>query len=165
MTQMTDARWTARQDPDHLSLPLNERIPGGRGVWLIGRLILGVPFVMSGVQKLMGLDQFAAMLVKGGIPDNIAAVLAPVAAVSETIGGLLITIGFFTSLASLLMIAFTIIAAFVGHRFWEFQGEVAMLQMANFMKNVMIAGAFCLLYVSGGGPCSIDRWWRDRNLR
>jgi uncharacterized membrane protein YphA (DoxX/SURF4 family) len=35
-----------------------------------------------------------------------------------------------------------------------------MVQTAHFEKNMMIAGAFCLLYVAGGGPYSIDRWRR-----
>lgn len=160
---MTNAQWTIPRDLEHRSLPLNERIAGGRGIWLIGRLLIGGLFLMSGVQKLMALDQFAATLVKSGISDNIAVVLAPVAAGVETIGAFCIVVGLATSWASLLMIAFTLVAAFVGHRFWEFQGDVTMLQMANFMKNIMIIGAFCLLYVSGGGPCSIDRWWRDRH--
>jgi putative oxidoreductase len=162
---MTNAQWTVPHDPNHLSLPLNERIAGGRAMWLIGRLLIGGLFLMSGMQKLTGLDQFAATLVKGGIPDTIAPMLAPIAAGAETIGGLCIAIGLFTSWASLLMIAFTIVAALVSHRFWEFEGAAAQTQMAHFMKNVMIVGAFCLLYVSSGGPCSIDRWWRDRNLR
>ena len=162
---MTNAHWIVPHDPNHLSLPLNERIAGGRGMWLIGRLLIGGLFLMSGAQKLTGLDQFAASLVKGGIPDNIAPMLAPIAAGTETIGGLCIVLGLFTSWASLLMIAFTIIAALVSHRFWEFEGAAAQTQMAHFMKNMMIVGAFCLLYVSSGGPCSIDRWWRDRNLR
>jgi putative oxidoreductase len=162
---MANAEWAYRHRPEHLSLPLNERIAGGRGVWLLGRFILGGPFLMGGVEKLMSLDKFAATLVKGGVSDQFAAVLAPVAAGVEAVGGLLIILGLFTHWASLLMIAFTLIASFVGHRFWEFDGEVRMLQMANFMKNIMIVGAFCLLYVAGGGPCSIDRWWRDRNAR
>jgi putative oxidoreductase len=160
---MANAFWTDRQYPHQISLPLNERVAGGRAVWLIGRLIIGGLFLMSGMQKLTGLDQFAVMLVKNGIPDSMAAVLAPVAAAAETVGGLCIVIGFMTNGASLVMIVFTIVAAFVSHRFWQYDGEMAMLQQAHFMKNMMIAGAFCLLYVTGGGPCSIDRWWRDRN--
>jgi putative oxidoreductase len=156
---MANAHWTT--EPYQLSLPLNERVAGGRGIWLIGRLILGGLFLLSGTQKLMALDQFAASLVMHGISDSIAPVLAPVAAGAETIGGLCIAIGLFTSWASLLMIAFTIIAAFVSHRFWEYQGQMVALQQAHFMKNMMIAAAFCLLYVAGGGPCSLDRWRRD----
>jgi len=154
---MANARWAT--EPFQLSLPLNERVAGGRGVWLIGRLILGGLFLMSGSQKLMGLDQFAASLVKHGISDSMAPVLAPIAAGAETIGGLCIAIGLFTSWASLLMIAFTIIAAFVSHRFWEAEGAMVGGQQAHFMKNMMIAAAFCMLYVAGGGPCSIDRWF------
>jgi len=37
-----------------------------------------------------------------------------------------------------------------------------MMQTAHFEKNMMIAAAFCLLYVAGGGPYSIDRWRRLR---
>ena len=158
---MAHAHWT--MSGHHLSLPLNERVAGGRGVWLIGRLIIGGLFLMSGSQKLMGLDHFAASLVRNGIPDTYAAVLAPIAAFAETFGGLCIAIGLFTSAASLLMIAFTVIAAFISHRFWEAPAEMMAIQQAHFMKNMMIAGAFCLLYVAGGGPCSIDRWWRDRS--
>jgi putative oxidoreductase len=161
---LTNDRWIAARDRTPLSLPLNERIAGGRGFWLIGRLLIGSLFFISGAEKLMGLDHFAASLVKQGIPDGLAAVLAPIGAVSETVGGLCIALGLFTSWASLLMIAFTIIAAFISHRFWEAQGEMAQLQQAHFTKNLMIVGAFCLLYVSGGGPCSVDRWWRDRDL-
>lgn len=157
---MAHAHWTteARQ----LSLPLDERVTGGRGVWLLGRLLLGGLFLQSGIYKLMTLDQFAASLVKQGISDTVAAALAPLAAGAETLGGLLIVLGLATSWASLLMIAFTICAAFTSHRFWEADGDMVSIQQAHFMKNMMIVGAFCLLYVAGGGPCSIDRWWRDR---
>lgn len=159
---MANALWASHHYPEQLSLPLNERVAGGRGMWLIGRLIIGGLFLISGTEKLMGLDHFAASLVRNGISDSIAPVLAPVAAAAETLGGLFIAIGFMTNGASLVMIAFTIIASFVSHRFWEYQGELAALQQAHFMKNMMIVGAFCLLYVAGGGPCSVDRWWRDR---
>ena len=162
---MANAHWTIHHDPHHLSLPLNERVAGGRGVWLLGRLILGGLFLISGVEKAMGLDQFAVTLVKSGMSDSMAAVLAPLAAGAEIVGGFCIVVGLATSWASLLMIAFTIAAAFTAHRFWEFQGTMAQLQQAHFMKNMMIVGAFCLLYVSGGGPCSIDRWMRDQDYR
>ena len=162
---MTQAHWTTHHHPDRLSLPLDERVAGGRAIWLMGRLLIGGLFFMSGVEKVKSLDHFAASLVKSGISDSMAVVLAPVAAGAETIGGLCIALGLATSWASLMMIAFTIVAAFVSHRFWEFQGDMAQLQMAHFMKNMMIVGTFCLLYVSGGGPCSIDRWMRDRDAR
>lgn len=158
---MANAQWTYPHSRQ-MSLALSERVPGGRGIWLIGRLVLGGLFLVSGTQKLMGLDGFAATLVKGGIPETIAPLLAPIAAIAETLGGLLIVVGFATNAGALLLALFTLIAAFVSHRFWEFQGDMMQLQMAHFLKNMMLVGAFMMLYVAGGGPCSIDRWQRER---
>ena len=155
---MADAQWTMNRD--YVAIPLAARVSGGGAIWLIGRVVLGGLFMMSGIGKLMGPDQFAASLVKNGIPESIAPMLAWLGAIVETIGGLFIVLGFATSWASLVLIAFTIAAAFIAHRFWQAAPDARMTQIAHFEKNMMIAGAFCLLYVAGGGPYSIDRWRR-----
>ena len=157
---MTTSDWTANRD--YVSPSLANRAPGGGVVWLIGRVVLGGLFMLGGIQKLSGIDQFAASLAKNGIPVEIAPMLAWLGAAVETIGGLCIVLGLATSWASLVMIAFTIGAAFISHRFWEAAPAARMMQMAHFEKNMMLAGAFCLLYVAGGGPYSIDRWRRFR---
>ena len=155
---MTTSDWTANRD--YVSPSLANRAPGGGVVWLIGRVVLGGLFMLSGIQKLSGIDQFAASLAKNGIPVEIAPMLAWLGAAVETIGGLCIVLGLATSWASLVLIAFTIVAAFIAHRFWQAPPNARMMQTAHFQKNMMIAGAFCLLYVAGGGPYSIDRWRR-----
>ena len=155
---MTTADWSANRD--YVAPSLANRTPGGGTIWLIGRLVLGGLFLMSGIEKLSGVDQFAASLAKNGIPDQFAPMLAWLGALVETIGGLCIVLGLATSWASLALIAFTIAAAFIAHRFWQAAPDARMMQTAHFEKNMMIAGAFCLLYVAGGGPYSIDRWRR-----
>jgi len=155
---MTSADWTANRD--YVSISLAQRAAAGGPIWLLGRVVLGGLFLISGAGKLMAIDQFAAMLVQNGIPDHVAPALAWLGAGVETIGGLAIVLGLATSWASLFMIAFTIVAAFIAHRFWEAPPDLRMLQTAHFEKNMMIAGAFCLLYVAGGGPYSLDRWRR-----
>ena len=155
---MTSADWTANRD--YVSISLAQRAAAGGPIWLLGRVVLGGLFLISGAGKLMAIDQFAAMLVQNGIPDHVAPALAWLGAGVETIGGLAIVLGLATSWASLFMIAFTIVAAFIAHRFWEAPPDLRMLQTAHFEKNLMIAGAFCLLYVAGGGPYSLDRWRR-----
>ena len=154
------ADWS--ENRDYVSPALAFRVPAGGVAWLVGRVIFGGLFLMSGTEKLMGIDQFAASLVKDGIPDQFALALAWLGAGVETIGGLCIMLGLATSWASLFLLAFTVIAAFIAHRFWEASPEMRMMQMAHFEKNMMIAAAFCLLYVTGGGPYSIDRWRRLR---
>jgi len=155
---MANADWT--ENRDYVSPSLAQRAAAGGPIWLLGRVLLGGLFLMSGIEKLMGSDQFAASLVKNGIPDSIAPMLAWLGAAVETAGGLCIVLGLATSWASLSMIAFTIMAAFIAHRFWEAAPDARLSQMAHFEKNIMLVGAFCLLYVAGGGPYSIDRWRR-----
>ena len=155
---MTSADWTANRD--YVSISLAQRAAAGGPIWLLGRVVLGGLFLISGAGKLMAIDQFAAILAQNGIPDQVAPALAWLGAGVETVGGLFIVLGLATNWASLFMIAFTIVAAFIAHRFWEAPPDLRMLQTAHFEKNMMIAGAFCLLYVAGGGPYSIDRWRR-----
>ncbi len=154
------ADWS--ENRDYVSPALALRAPAAGVVWLVARVILGGLFLMSGAEKLMGIDQFAASLVKDGIPEQFAPALAWLGAGVETIGGLLIMLGLATSWASVLLIAFTIVAAFIAHRFWQAPPDMRMSQTAHFEKNMMIAAAFALLYVTGGGPYSIDRWRRLR---
>ena len=126
---------------------------------LLGRILLGGIFVISGYGKLMGLAAFAASLEKSGVPY--ASTLAPIGAGVEFFGGLAIVLGIKARYAALLMALFTINATLISHRFWEFQ-DVAMFkgQSVHFMKNVAILGAFLLLFVQGGGRLSLDGWWR-----
>jgi putative oxidoreductase len=162
MTNVVQSMPQHRMPYHRVSVPLADRVAGGGMIWLIARVVLGGLFLVSGAQKLMGLDRFAASLVKNGIPETIAPLLAPLAAGTETMGGLCIVLGLVTSWASLLMIAFTLAASFIGHRFWEFDGAMRMVQQTQFTKNMMIVAAFCLLYVAGGGPYSVDRCRRQR---
>jgi putative oxidoreductase len=144
--------------PNELApLPLAQRVTGGGTIWLAGRLLIGAPFLVSGLQKLTSLDQFAAELMRGGISESIAPTLAVIGALVETLGAIALLVGFATSWSSLLMIAFVIVGTLIAHRFWDFEGEVRQLHIFNFEKNVMLIGGLCLLYVAGGGPFSIDR--------
>jgi putative oxidoreductase len=154
------ADWTANRE--YVAPALAFRVPGGGMIWLFGRVVLGGLFLMSGLGKLTAPEAFAASLAKNGIPESIAPLLAWLGAGVETLGGLCIAFGLATAWACLAMIAFTIVAAFTAHPFWEAPADLRMLQMAHFEKNMMLVGAFCLLYVAGGGPYSIDRWRRFR---
>src|ERR1051325_2794620 len=113
---MTSAHADWSENRDYVSPALAFRAPAGGIVWLIGRVVLGGLFFISGAQKLMGIDQFAASLVKNGVPDQFAHMLAWLGAGVETIGGLLIVLGLATSWASLFLIAFTILSALDAQR-------------------------------------------------
>lgn len=125
---------------------------------LLGRILLGGIFVVSGYGKLMGLAAFAASLEKHGVP--FASILAPVGASVEFFGGLVIVLGIDVRYVALLMVAFVIVATLISHRFWEVQGAARAAQTINFSKNVAIIGGFVLLYAAGGGRFAVERLWR-----
>jgi len=125
---------------------------------LVGRILLGGIFVVSGYGKLMGLAAFAASLEKNGLPY--ASALAPVGASVEFFGGLAIILGVEVRAAALLMIAFVIVATLISHRFWELQDAARRAQVTQFSKNVAIIGGFVLLHAAGGGRYAVERLWR-----
>ena len=125
---------------------------------LIGRVLLGGIFVLSGYGKLMGLSAFAASLEKNGVP--FASVMAPIGASVEFFGGLAVVLGIETHYAALLMIAFVIVATLISHRFWEFQDAARRMQQAQFSKNMAIIGGLVLLFAAGRGRLALERLWR-----
>ena len=128
------------------------------GLLLLGRLLLGGIFVLSGYGKLMGLSAFAASLERNGVP--FASAMAPIGATVEFFGGLAIVLGFETRYAAALMVAFVIVATLISHRFWEYQDAARQMQQTHFSKNMAIIGGFVLLFVQGGGRFAVARLWR-----
>jgi putative oxidoreductase len=126
----------------------------GDGLLLLGRLAIGVIFVESGFGKLMNLDGFAAGLAERGLP--LAGALALIGAAVEFFAGLAAVIGFKTRYAALLLVAFTLAATLIAHRFWDFDDASARMQQIQFFKNVAITGGFLFLFVSGAGRFSLD---------
>ncbi len=131
----------------------------GSPLLLLGRILLGGIFVISGYAKLMGLSAFAASLESRGVPA--ASVMAVIGASVEFFGGLAVVLGVEVRYAALLMIAFVIVATAISHRFWEFSDVAARrTQQTQFSKNMAIIGGLVVLFVAGGGRLALERLWR-----
>jgi putative oxidoreductase len=132
----------------------------GDGLLPLGRLAIGAIFVESGFGKLMNLDGFAAGLAERGLP--LPAALALIGAAVEFLAGVAAVIGFKARYAALLLIAFTLAATLIAHRFWDFDEASARMQEIQFFKNIAITGGFLFLFVSGAGRFSLDHLLRKR---
>ena len=145
-----------------LDQPWIDRVAAASGdtILLLARILIGGIFVQSGFGKLTGLDAFAAGLARNGIPAAVAAVLAPIGAGVEFVGGLAVVLGLATRYAAVLMIVFVVVATLISHRFWMLQGAERRTQTVQFAKNVAIIGGFLFAFITGGGRYSLDRWWR-----
>ena len=118
-------------------------------ILLIARILLSVIFIMAGLQKFGNIAGTAGYIGSVGLPAGVA--LAWLAAIFETVAGILILIGFQTKLTSWALAAFCLFTAVVFHNNF---GD--MIQGILFMKNLAIAGGFLALSVSGPGSISVD---------
>jgi putative oxidoreductase len=126
-------------------------------VLLLGRVLIAALYLPSGYGKLTNLAGFAQFLAPKGLPGPTMA-WAVLGAVVEFFGSLAILLGFKTRYAALLMIAFTLMAAFLSHSYWTFSDPaVIRAQQINFWKNIAIVGGLLFVFVRGAGALSIDR--------
>jgi putative oxidoreductase len=116
---------------------------------LIGRILLAVPFILSGVGKLAAPAATQGYIAAMGMP---APVVAYVGALVVEIGfGALLLVGYRTRIAALVLAGFSIAAALIFHHSFGDQN-----QFIHFMKNVMLAGGLLQVAAFGAGVFSLD---------
>jgi putative oxidoreductase len=122
----------------------------------IGRVLIAILFVMSGLDKVMDLGATAAAIGGKGLP--FPQVLAVSTVIVELGGGLLIIAGWQTRLVALALAIFSALAAYFFHDFWHYPpGAEHTNNMIHFVKNVSIIGGFLMLCAVGAGRYSLDR--------
>ena len=97
----------------------------------IGRLMIALLFLVSGVNKLLDVSGTDAMIRSVGLPDG----LGFVTGLFEVVAGLALVFGFATRVTAVLLAAFCLVTAFFFHNQLADPMQAAML-----LKNVAIAG-------------------------
>lgn len=120
-----------------------------------GRVLLGLMFILSGLDKFMHVEGNTAYMASGGLPALPALTLL-VAAI-ELGGGLAIATGFLARWAALALAVFTLVASFIYHRYWSLPADQQFLQQLLFMKNLSVAGGMFVLAALGPGPGSLGK--------
>ena len=122
----------------------------------LGRLLIGLPFAMSGFGKLATYGTTTAMIAAVGLP--VPPLAYAVAVAIELGGGLLLVAGFRVRAVAAALALFCLATAVSFHSNFADQN-----QMINFLKNVMMAGGLLQIAAFGAGALSIDNWFsKDR---
>lgn len=121
---------------------------------LLGRILLAVLFIMSGLNKITGFEGTVGYIASKGLP--LAPLGAVIAIVCEFGGGLLVLVGLQTRLAALVLAVFTIAAGVFFHNYWAVPADQMQNVFIHFWKNVSIAGGFLMLAAFGPGSISVD---------
>ncbi len=122
---------------------------------LVGRILLGLIFVLSGFEKLMGFSGLVGTIAGEGLP--LPAVLAALTIAIELGGGLLLLIGLKARWAAFLLFLFLIPVSLTFHNFWAMEGAQHEMNKIEFLKNVSIMGGMLLAAAFGPGRYSIDK--------
>ncbi|HEX5957256.1 MAG TPA: DoxX family protein [Hyphomicrobiaceae bacterium] len=121
---------------------------------LVGRLMMAALFLSAGIPKAIGFASggFAQGLGNMGVP--FPEIVAPIAIAVEVLAPVALVLGIFPRISALLLIAFTIVATALAHKFWVYPLEQQQAQMGQFFKNVAIIGGLLCYFVSGAGAWS-----------
>ena len=122
---------------------------------LVGRILLGALFILSGFGKITGYEGTAGYMASKGMP--LVNLLLPAAIAIELGGGLLLAIGYKARWAALAIFLFLIPTTLIFHAFWGIDPKEAAMQQINFLKNVSIAGGMLMVFAHGPGAFSVDR--------
>jgi putative oxidoreductase len=117
---------------------------------LLGRILIGAPFVMSGLGKLGAYAATVGYIAAMGLPVPPLAYV--VAVIVELGGGLLLLSGYRARFVSFAMALFCIATAVSFHHNFADQN-----QMIHFLKNVMMAGGLLQITYFGAGALSLDK--------
>ena len=122
---------------------------------LLGRVLIAAIFAWFGYLKLVGFHGSVGYFSKLGFPlPEVSAVLS---IAFELGGGVLLILGLKTRWVAGALVAYTVVATLVAHRYWSVPPEQAFNQMSHFFKNVALIGGLIMLAACGPGPVSLDR--------
>ncbi|HEY6630174.1 MAG TPA: DoxX family protein [Rhizobiaceae bacterium] len=122
---------------------------------LAARLLLAFLFLSSGFSSLRDIHGAAAYFSSLGLPAP--TLVAWAVCLFELAAGALVVVGFQTRVAAMLLAAFSVAAAFIGH-YGQGAGDPALAFMHSqaLMKDLAISGGFLALAVAGAGAWSAD---------
>lgn len=128
--------------------------PGSNIAPLLGRILIAIFFIPSGIAKITGFSGTVAYITSVGLP--LPELGAAGAIVVEVLLAAALLIGWKARWAALIIALFTLAAAFFFHNYWAAPPEMQMMQNINFFKNLAIAGGLLFIYAFGPGAYSLD---------
>src|ERR671911_1159839 len=126
------------------------RVAAGRNggsmdvVFLVGRILLALPFVQSGL--MLHFSRQGVEYARGyGAPAP--ELMVPLSGAAIVAGGLSVALGIWGDLGALVLAAFALSILPIMHAFWKEQdAQAQQAQVVNFVKNVSMAGGALVLF-------------------
>ena len=125
------------------------------GLMLTARLLLVLLYLRFGLGKLFTFSATVDYMASAELPAPF--LMTSIALAMELGVALAIALGYYTRPPALALLCYTLLAAVIGHPYWNMGGAARYDSMINFYKNISIAGGLMLLIVAGPGRYSFDK--------
>jgi len=136
--------------------------------YTIGRIFIPILFLVTGIQKVMNVGEFAKRLAANQIPipDEIVPYLGSIPkyealgyliAAIEIICALMVLIGLKARWAALVLVVFTACTIIFVHHFWDMEGAALIESRTEALKNLSIMGGLLLVVAVGSSPSPLER--------
>lgn len=123
-------------------------VTGIEGIALvIGRILFGGVIVFNGVNHFMNTEEMTGYAEYKGLPAPKLGVLG--SGVVLILTGLSIILGVFPVLGAIVIAVFLIVAGLIFHDFWAVPEDQKQTEMAQFLKNVGLAGGALIIAAIG----------------
>ena len=121
---------------------------------LVARVLLTLPFLRSGLSKIIDFDATAGFMKSEGM--MLVPLLLIGAIAFEVLGSLSVLAGFHARIGALALIVFLIPTTLIFHDFWTLTGDAAAMQRTAFFNNLGLLGGLSMVAAFGSGAISVD---------
>ena len=122
---------------------------------LVGRILMAVIFLLSGVGKIGNFAGTAAYMAHQGVPLTELALVITI--IIEVGGAAMLILGWNVRPAAGVLFLWMIPVTLMFHNFWAAPVDQQTIQQIMFLKNIAMMGGFLYIMTFGSGPFSLDR--------
>jgi putative oxidoreductase len=116
-------------------------------VFLIGRILFGLLFVLSGLTAHLGEGGRQGQAYARSLGAPYVEILVPLSGIAIILGGLMIALGVWADLGAIFIIAFLLGITPIMHAFWKIDDpQERAIQQAMFFKNTALLGAALIIF-------------------
>ncbi len=114
--------------------------------FIVGRILISLLFIIAGLMLIFRRGDFkylSGLIGSRGVPlPNLVMILS---IIIETVGGIMVAIGFYTWIVAAVLILWMIPTTLVVHAPWKAPPEMFTNEVYHTLKNVSIAGGLLVL--------------------
>jgi putative oxidoreductase len=123
---------------------------------LIGRIFLSAIFIFDAIDSTLNFDTTKATMTQYGLNWNQDMLLYGAIFLLVT-GGLMVLLGYRTTLGVVMLLMYWVPVTFLTHAFWNYVKPELRIQSILFMKDMAIIGGLLMLAGKGSGRYSMKR--------